>query len=284
MPRVINLADQKNLWGSTTTTQGLEPQRSDLWIVDFTDVVKGLNAQNIFGKLGLTEVPAFFTQFVQSVTLPELKMKSEVFRRDSVPFQMPSWDEPIDAIKIVFLLDAYGDVNDSKVLAVLKAWQALVRAGRGSRSGLYANYFLPLNANFRYDYTFPVRVALLRGGSSSVASMTAEQKAQMNQQMIDQSKYLEGIDELTQAQKLFQRTFSSPNALKWNAFSFIKSAVKSALNSRPMAEVSTLEIASEYRLKSVWLGGWKLGDLSYGESKLLTVDATLYAESFDEIV
>ena len=37
-------------------------------------------------------------------------------------------------------------------------------------------------------------------------------------------------------------------------------------------------ISSEWMLSNAWLGGWKLSDLSYGESKLVTVDATIYAE------
>lgn len=284
MPRLINLADHKNLWGATTS-KGLEPQRSDLWLVDLTELVNGLNKQGIFQKLGLAAVPVFYPQFVQSVTFPELKMKPEVYRRDSVPFNMPSWDEPLDPVKIVFLMDTDDNPNQSRVTSVLQAWQAIVRAGRGDRSSLYADdaVLINLNSSYRYDYTFPIRIAMLRGSFTTRSSLNAEQITQMNQQMENQASFQ--ADFMDSIQSVFAGAapgdFETASALTSlatgrNVFS------SSEVTQRPLAQQPWLEVAANWRLQNAWLGGWKMSDLAYADSKLVTVDATIYAEDLYE--
>lgn len=245
MPRLINLASQKNCWG-TTTEEGLEPQRNDLWLVDLSEVVKGLDKLRLFYKVGVSNAPVFLPQFVQSVTLPEQKIKAEVFRRDSVPFNLPSWDEPLDATKIVFLLDTQERVNQSVVLAIMKAWTLAVRAGRGNRTdGPYATTknSVTLDATFRYDYAFSVRIALLRGGKGETTEPNDAQMVQMNTPT-----------KRTQGQQ----------------------------KARPLTQISRLQYSGNWLLKDAWLGGWKMSDLNYTTSGLVTVEATLYAESLEE--
>ena len=279
MPRLIDLADHKNLWGATTTA-GLEPQRSDLYLVDLTEVVKGLNAQKLFHAFGLPDVPKFFPQFVQSITLPELKLKPEPYRRDSVPFNMPSWDDPLDPVKMTFLLDTYENPNQSMVLAVLQAWQAIVRAGRGSRS---ANYnlgpgidWVALNSNFRYDYTFPIRVVQLRGSFAVKGTLSDEQVNQMNVQMANQSAFA------AEFQDSLQSTFAGAASGDFEAATGIygQSGVYTPqqVETRPLDRQPWLEVTNNWILKDCWLGGWKMSDHSYGESKLSTAEATIYAE------
>jgi hypothetical protein len=270
MPRVINLMDQRNLWGSSASDSGLEPQRSDLWLVDMTSVVIGLNSQNAFSTLGLPKVSQFFPQFVQSVSIPEDRIKPEAVRRDSVPYQMPSWDDPLDPLKITFVVDTSDVENGSKVLSVLKAWRTLARAGRGERSDV--GTVLPLNQNFRYDFVFPLRVALLRGSLSSPESLGAENTAQMNRVMINQTDALKAQSDSTQ--QMFGSTLG--NRLNQKLVLLAQKMPRSAL------QVCALEVASNWVFQNVWLGAWKLSDLSYTDSKLLTVEATLYAESFSQ--
>lgn len=278
MPRLINLADHKNLWGIAATDGGLEPQRSDLWLVDLTNVVNGLNSnQGLFTRLELPNVPALAPQFVQSITLPELKMKPEVVRRDSVPFNMPSWDEPMDAVKITFLVETNSDPKQSLVISLLTAWQAIVRAGRGDRTDLYTEdtFSIPLNANYRYDYTFPIRVAQLRGGSTGLAPLTDQQIAELNQSMANQSQQSVLQNQATSGAAsppvpAATQLVSSPGSL-------ILRRVQTVTR-RPLTQQPWLQVTSNWTLSNAWLASWKMSDLSYTESKLVTVDALIYVE------
>jgi len=289
MSRLISLADHKNLWG-TTTEAGFEPQRSDLWLVDLTELVAGLNKQQLFETLGLASVPVMYPQFVQSVTFPELKMKPEVFRRDSVPFNMPSWDEPLDAVKIVFLLDTNTNPNQSRVISVLQAWQAIVRAGRGDRSALYADNrsAIPLNANFRYDYAYSIRIAQLRGGEAMQSGLTDQQVQQMNQAMLNQYAYSSAQEDALQAIVEGAPTNDVETAVTYAQIAHpgatVVSTRMSSEPSRPLDRQPWLHVADCWLLKDCWLAGWKISDHSYAESKLVTVEATIYAEDLFQIV
>lgn len=212
------------MWGSAAATgTALEPQRADLWKVDLSDVVNGLNSQNAFGILGLPVVREIYPQLVQSVVLPDIKMKPEVIRRDSVPFQMPSWDEPLDAVKIVFLVDSSDNLNQSLVLSLVQTWQAVVRAGRGDRTLLYNAGVFPLDDNYQANYAFNLRISLLRG------SLTTQ----------------------------------APNNVS--------------------STQAWLEIDAEWILSAAWLASWKLSDLNYTESRLMTLEAVLYGEDLYQI-
>lgn len=172
MARVID--QQTNLWGRA---KGVDIQRSDLWIVDFSDALEGLdgNAEITDMMSADTESPSMprrlATYFAQSVSLPDLKVRAEHVRRDSRPYQMPSWDEPLEAITMVFLLDCHkplGNNNDpyqSDIYKVLDAWRSAVRAGRGGFSDENA---ITLDDNYGHDlnWNFDVRVKMLRGASA----------------------------------------------------------------------------------------------------------------------
>ena len=102
MARINNW--QRNPWGIT-----LEAQRSDLWYVNFDSVVREFTAAGLFTA---DEVYGNFnggnTQFyATSVSLPEQKINAEVVRRDSRPYHMPSWDEPVGQIKIDFVHESF---------------------------------------------------------------------------------------------------------------------------------------------------------------------------------
>jgi len=166
---------------------------------------------------------------------------------------------------------------------VLQAWQAIVRAGRGDRSSLYSGSiklgdvgFVPLNANFRWDYTFPIRVVQLRGGAAMEATLSREQVSEMNQQMVYRSQQDSDFQDKLQAalaagDQESAITYSNLANPEGN-FNF------QSAEQRPMDRQPWLQIAGNWLLKECWLGGWKMSDHSYGESKLSTVDATIYAE------
>ena len=209
MSRAIDPKIQQNIWGSTG---GLEPQRSDLFYIDFSGAALGVStAANIV-------IHPIQPYYVKSITLPEMRTKAEPVRRDSVPFNMPSFDDPLDAVKVIFTLDTNDQYDESNVVNFLDAWLALTRAGRGGRAGGFynTNGWLKLNSKYTVDFRFDVNVNLLRGS-----------------------------------------VIPSDN---------------SGLPSSALVNHST------YRLLSAWLGSYKISDLSYADSVLMTVEATLYVD------
>lgn len=167
MSRLIDDATKRNTWGSAAAVgvNQLEPQRSDLWYVDFTNAILGAG--------DLLDVPSLLAvrkQLVQSVSLPETKIKVEPFRRDSLPYNMPSWDEPLEAVKMTFLLDTNTNAV-STMQDFLRQWLELVRAGRGFRSTGYKpdNHGTPpilLDANYRSPYRYDCFLSFLRGSNN----------------------------------------------------------------------------------------------------------------------
>ena len=163
----LNIATRKqtNLWGKQSDIAGdigLEPQRNDLYYVDFDNALKNVA---VISKQSLAPL---IPQYVRSCSLPELRTKSEPIRRDSVAYNMPSWDDPLDPVKLVFMMET-SSYRSSRVTAFLDAWLVLTRAGRGSRvAGYYEpTGWLTLNSNFSIDFRFDVNLYLLRGSFPS---------------------------------------------------------------------------------------------------------------------
>jgi hypothetical protein len=168
MSRLIDDATKRNTWGSAAGVgvNQLEPQRSDLWYVDFTNAILGVGDQ-----LQVPSLLAVRKQLVQNVALPDTKIKAEYFRRDSLPYMMPSWDEPLEAVKMTFLLDTNTNAV-STMQDFLSKWLELVRAGRGFRSTGYkpdghGNSPVLLDANYQSDYRFDCFLSFLRGNTNA---------------------------------------------------------------------------------------------------------------------
>ncbi len=187
MARIID--NQINPWGKQ---QGPELQRSDLWVIDFNQALTGLaraaNSSDLMTSgLDTPFLPTkLATYFAKSVALPDLKIRSEPIRRDARPYPMPSWDEPLEPVRIVFWLDAFGpghtgvDPFRSDIYQMLNVWRAVVRAGRGSMSSEFA---ITLNGNYSIDYAFDVRVLMMRASSRPTlnsALNTTNEQAVMN--------------------------------------------------------------------------------------------------------
>src|SRR3546814_9436789 len=131
---------QKNPWG---TQGGEEPQRADLWMIDLGSAVRNLSS-----VLGIS-IPVLRPYYAQSVTMPELVVRPDTFRRDSRPYHMPSTDDPPGPVRVVFLLDAR-DAKSSEIYKVLDAWRSVVRAGRGG-TGAAASVLLNSHSRIAYD-------------------------------------------------------------------------------------------------------------------------------------
>ena len=143
--------DQKNMWG-----KDIDPQRSDLWRIDMSNVIAGLQEREILRWSGVNP-----EHFAQSVSIPEVGVNAEVTKRDSIPYQMPSYDEPTGAITMVFILDVGKNIpGTSEIYRLMESWRTLVRAGRGAVGNEDS---ITLDSNYRVDFQFNVAVELLAG-------------------------------------------------------------------------------------------------------------------------
>jgi len=121
-------------------------------------------------------LPPYVPQYVRSVSFPEVKLRAESFRRNSIPYNMPEWDEPVGEFKITFLVDTWDATNRCDVCDLLDLWIALSRAGRGARTnGYYTSnnegYFL-LDASYKVNSRFDINVSLVRGAIPAVTTPT----------------------------------------------------------------------------------------------------------------
>jgi len=273
MARDISTINQTNLWGKQADEGlGLEPQRNDLYFVDFTSALKSVAvAANV-------QLAPIIPQYVRSITLPELRTKAEPVRRDSNSYNMPSWDDPLDAIKLTMVLDTK-DANDkSDVIQFLDAWLALTRAGRGSRNQGYSalGNWLKLNSDFRVDFQFNVNVFLLRGANMTVGGFfnnNADDDAFRRAAVIANAAYRNS----KKRSGLVQTGQPIPESLDTS----VETATSYAAFDQGAAIEQDMVIHSIWVMKQAWLAAYKLSDLNYTESSLVTVEATFYADAFE---
>ena len=271
MARDINTINQTNLWGKQADDGlGLEAQRSDLYFVDFTAAVKNV------AKAANVQLAPIIPQYVRSVTLPELRTKAEPIRRDSTPYNMPSWDDPLDPIKLVFLLDTKDEDDNSNVVNFLDAWLALTRAGRGERARGYApsGNWLKLNSDFRVDFQFAVNIFLLRGAAFTVGGFEAVTWDEYQRATVLANAYFRNQRKRSGSIQQGQAPAASLETSFEAAQGILDVAAPSILEQDMVAH-------SIWVLKRAWLAAYKLSDLSYTENGLVTVDATFYADTLE---
>ena len=247
-----------NQWGKQA---GPNPQRSDLWQVDLTAVINGVNTAAADSPLVyLPQIPRYFSA---SISLPELKIKPEPIRRDSRIYNMPSWDEPLDSIRMTFVVDDGGTQSgigaqgsQSTIYTILDVWRAVVRAGRGE---LTSEQSIPLNANYSIDYAFPIYVYFLRGNTNPQTSTSYS-------------------GPVTGQGSSYGQTFEGSGAISEEA-----ATQRQIQASGGYQNLSTLQLAATLRLDNAWLGGFKMGELNYEQAKVLTVEATVYADNIYQV-
>ena len=249
------IKDILNHWGKQA---GPNPQRSDLWQVDLTALIKGLNG--VTGSNTLPQIPRYFSA---SISLPELKIKPEPIRRDSRSYNMPSWDEPLDSIRMTFVVDDGGSQSgigaqgsQSTIYTILDVWRAVVRAGRGE---LTSEQSIVLNANYRIDYAFPIYVYFLRGNTNQQTSTSYS-------------------GPVTGQGSSYGQTFEGSGAISEEA-----ATQRQIQASGGYQNLSTLQLAATLRLDNAWLGGFKMGELNYEQAKVLTIEATVYADNIYQV-
>lgn len=271
MGRDISTVNQNNLWGKQASGGlGLEPQRNDLYFVDFRNAVKNVAVASRI------QLPDIVPQYVRSIALPEFRTKAEPVRRDSIPFNMPSWDDPLDGIKIVFLLDTKNLDDSSAVTKFLDAWLNLTRAGRGSRNQGYSalGNWLKLNSDYRVDFQFNFNLYLLRGAEATSGGF-------VNTGLDDDAfrRYTAQANIAFRNQS--QRTGLMQTGPGGGAQPTTSPAATFDATNEGSAVQQNLVIHSTYVLYQAWLASYKISDLSYTDSALVTVDTTFYADAIE---
>jgi hypothetical protein len=241
------ISETRNMWGRQG---GENAQRSDLWQVDLTAVILGINA-----ALG-TQFRVLPRWYPASIEIPEPRVRAEGVRRASRMYLMPSWDEPFDPVKLSLIVDDASNnrkvgngVPEGEVYAIMDAWRSLVRVGRGS---VGSEIDPPvLDENYLSNYAFTLHVYLLRGISPSTKFVVEQSRVQTN---------LAGSD----ANTMFglRSVFGQRN-------------VRTASQPSNVSFASGLDIAGMLVLEEAWLSGFKLGQLAYQGSNVLTCDATI---------
>jgi hypothetical protein len=247
-----------------------------------TSVLRGISTQL---SITLPPIPSYFAQ---SVSIPELRVKPDAFRRDSRPYNMPVFDEPLDPVKIVFVLDAPLPGYVSRIYHVLDSWRKLVRAGRGSMSQEVA---VALNNNYRIDFQFNITVMLLRGGRAAINSALNQTDALSQTVSAAPSRpniFTIQTNNTNTSQK--QPPTTAQTAAQQQAAAANQQAAANAStallisNAVQLSSVDNdLQYSGAYTLQNCWLGGFRMSDFSYTTTQISTIEATLYAEDvFDQ--
>ena len=281
-----------NPWGkgigpSGQSANALDAQRVDLWQLDLSGVVKVLEqslnkmAQSSMPALGssvyghhthtvsfmsanathMTSIlpsPSDAAYYVRSVELPELSIDAQPVFRDALPYMMPTLDKPPGTVNITFLVDspAPNTPRGSKLLTLLYAWRALVRAGRGSFDGGFS-------VNESYEFAFGLQDAASNGSSlQPTYSFDTPLNLFRGDTPITNVGVLQGYYRTTAATPL---STSTPG-------------VNIGLSVAGAAPIG-LQYSTTFMLHNLWLSSFKLGSFKYAESGLAEISATFYCSS-----
>jgi len=172
--------DVENIWAKAGS--GLEPQRADLWIIDFREATYALTK---------THFATHF--FAASVSLPPLSIKAEEFRKGSVPYMLPGFDEAPGPVTINFIHDIgtnggqneVTDIYRSEMYKFLNLWRRAARAGRG---GMSEEDVPVLDANYKHSYRFDVSLNMVR--PDDLEGVTDDTDLEKQHNMTISSKYV----------------------------------------------------------------------------------------------
>lgn len=261
------VSEQRNLWG----VQGRDApnaQRADLWTLDLSNAVKSLNQQ--IRSQGATELSTLLpveTYFAQSVTLPELKVNAEAFRRDSRSYMMPMNDEAPGPISVKFYLETNVTPRKSIVYQLMDTWRAFVRGGRGA----YTNEgFVPsLPSSWVLSYAFDITVSLYRGCLNSEVEIIDYFTGVSAEYYGDKTAFMEEVNRIKDPELREKR---------------LRSLRTSAGLFDPLGIKNDLKRSSSYSLDKCWLSSFKLSELSYATgNQLVMIEATFYADNIRDV-
>lgn len=266
--------DQKNVWGSQG---GLNAQRADLWKIDFSQVVTGLNDQirpslTVGTQIETDLEPIQSTvepYFISSVTMPTLKIKADEFRRDSRPYMMPGFDEPMSEIKVVFMVETPANGTTTKIYQFLEAWRAFVRAGRG---GMSNERKVTLGTDYKVKFRFPVTIILFRGNANPKIHQVSESLGSLN------SEYYGSVDQLNEdlAGLSDEEKSARLKSILASGGVFGDVTFQSVEND--------LENCAVFQVHNMWLSSMKMTDLDYSKgNELVRMEAVFYADNIVDL-
>lgn len=240
----------KNPWGQT-----LEVQRRDLFILDMTEAISALGFSTIFGaadrRLDTISLLKEHQFYAMSVDFPEMAVTAEVIRKDSRPYNFPSWDSPLAAITVSFIHNVsptkVSDIRRSEIYRILDVWRARVRAGRGAMS---TEDEVQLDTNFRAPrFRFDITVRMCCGYALVTPS--------------GDPVYVAGIGD--------EPDLTDQNRVIATGMPFDSDQVVDSAG-------PGLEVSSVYIIKNAWLGGFRLDSVAYDTPGVHKILATLYGE------
>ncbi|MGV0949192.1 MAG: hypothetical protein ACOYB3_00875 [Azonexus sp.] len=247
--------------------------------MDFSQVIFGINDQ-IGGGLSpktlrveteLTALtPTVEPYYIASVSMPALKVRADEVKRDSRPYMMPGYDEPLPEIKIMFVMESPVIRSTSKIYTFMDTWRAFVRAGRGA---LGNEKTVSLNKSFTVGFRFPVSIKLLRGNSSPKVYAVSQTLSTPGNTFIGHGAMLNQI-----------ATVPFNPATNKTAYDNRVSTITGAADVAVNAVENDLEVCGVFQLERAWLSSFKVTDLDYSKGNEITkIEATLYAENIRDL-
>jgi len=238
-----------------------------LWSIDFLQAVDGMNTQ-LKGDGLVHNLEAFGgdveSHYISAIKMPSMKVKADEVRRDSRPYMMPGFDEPLSEIGVTFVMDSPVDSTTSKVYRFLEMWRAFVRAGRGAMGNERA--ILRLGKKFRVNFRFPVTISLLRGNAKPIIHNAANLSNMYYGSLESLEAEVEGLS-LEQKNARLQQILA-------NGGVFTKSYPVS----------NDLEQCALFQVEGMWLSGFKISDLDYTKgNEISRIEATFFADSVTDL-
>lgn len=194
MPAVTSL----NPWSKVG---GIEPQRSDLWVVSLEQALRYISAltsggsgtgspngptSDLFSSRSPSTGFAPFKEmslpdknstryYARQVIFPDVGMTEIESKTHTIPITYPGYDETIGGVRIDFLVEAGLSTStngalapqlNSRILNLIRCWHQLARVGRPMRSSKESDSFIPLPKYptlIGSTFKFDVKIQLFSG-------------------------------------------------------------------------------------------------------------------------
>lgn len=202
--------------------------------------------------------------YISSVKLPTVKVKADEFKRDSRPYMMPGFDEPLTEIGITFLMDSPVDSTTSKVYRFLEMWRAFVRAGRGAMGN--ERSVSQLGVNFRVNFRFPAVIYFLRGCLNPKLITVADISNEYYGNLDDLNTQLAGLTNEEKSKKI--------GSIMQNA----------GVNARDYPLNNDLETCAVFSVERMWLSSFRISDIDYSKgNETAKIEAAFCADSITDL-
>jgi hypothetical protein len=242
--------DIKNLWGSEGSS--LEPQRTDLWALNFSSV----HTKHLRDRVPKVLPPYFPTAF----SPPERRILPEPYRENNQAVMRPGYDVPLGLFRVTFILDAPILGDFSVVQDFIDAWYSLVQSGREMSFNGRKSTFV-LNSDYTFpQYEFDIVLCLLRGLKP-----------------FEMEKF-NALQQVAYANRQNQSTVNNTASALSGSHS-LDVSLRHEGSGQPES-VYGLPVSSYYLIKGAWPFTQKLSELTYEGSRVATLEVDFAARDF----